>query len=118
MTISDTFAHVAHVAKLTDLPEDDLWVWWDEGAGPILVRRLDERRYVGIMPLMFTHAIIWGYVTDPDGYEDRWCYHNAEAAITAASVWDGTGDPDGWHRHPRTGRRRPDGDPTKEYVAP
>lgn len=32
--------------------------------------------------------------------------------------WDGTGEPDGWMRHPVSGRRRPGGDPGKEYVNP
>ena len=31
---------------------------------------------------------------------------------------DDESEPSGWHRHPATGRRRPDGDPTKEYVRP
>lgn len=34
----------------------------------------------------------------------------------AFATWDGTGDPDGWIRHLGTGRRRPGGDPSKEYV--
>jgi hypothetical protein len=25
-------------------------------------------------------------------------------------------EPKGWFRHPRTGRRRPGGDPAKEYI--
>lgn len=51
-------------------------------------------------------------------YEDCWCYGSVKAAVKAAEVWDGEGDPpDGWHRHPASGRRRPDGDPKKEYVA-
>ncbi len=32
--------------------------------------------------------------------------------------WEGEGEPTGWFRHPRTGRRRPDGDPEREYVMP
>jgi hypothetical protein len=28
----------------------------------------------------------------------------------------GVGEPQGWHRHPNTGRRREDGDPTKETI--
>jgi hypothetical protein len=32
-------------------------------------------------------------------------------------AWDGDGEPDGWSRHPPTGRRRPGGDPDKEYVS-
>lgn len=110
---------IYHLSQLP--PEvDGQWYWWKQADGikPQLIRRLDDRRYVSVMPLIYTQAIIWGYVGDLDCYEDRWCYHTAEAAILAASAWDGTGEPEGWHRHPRTGRRRPDGDPTKEHIAP
>jgi hypothetical protein len=31
-------------------------------------------------------------------------------------MWDGTGEPEGWFRHPASGRRRPDCDPAQEYV--
>ena len=34
----------------------------------------------------------------------------------AMQVWDGTGEPSGWCRHPATGRRRPGGDPATEFV--
>jgi hypothetical protein len=53
---------------------------------------------------MFTQAII----TDIDawGYNDRWCYHSHLAAAQALEGWDGDGEPEGWHRHPKTGRRR------------
>lgn len=122
--MSDTFpdytAFLTTISILPQLPQDtSVWVWWKDGdddTKPLLVRRLDDRRYVGIMPLIYTHAVIWGYVTDAWGYEDRWCYHDAKSAIAAASRWGGTGEPEGWHRHPATGRRRPDGDPNKEYV--
>jgi len=33
-------------------------------------------------------------------------------------AWDGEGEPTGWMRHPASGRRRPGGDETKEYVNP
>jgi hypothetical protein len=32
------------------------------------------------------------------------------------NAWDGVGEPAGWFREPATGRRRPDGDPAREYV--
>lgn len=69
-----------------------------------------------IVPLMFTHAII---LCDPrfmNGYEDRWCYHTYAKAKAALEAWDGTGEPTGWHRHPATDRRRPDGDPLRERI--
>ena len=37
-------------------------------------------------------------------------------AVATLETWDGVGEPTGWMRHPTTGRRRPDGDPSKEYV--
>ena len=53
-------------------------------------------------------------------YENVWCYRSADVAYLAALAWDGdedAGEPQGWHRHPHSGRRRPDGDAGAEYVA-
>lgn len=69
--------------------------------------------YAAIMPLMFTHAIIIGKIHDVAGYEDRWCYHSYDQAKKALDAWNKIGEPDGWHRHPGTGRRRANGD---EYI--
>jgi hypothetical protein len=40
-----------------------------------------------------------------------WNYHaeHRDAGWRAALSWDGHGEPDGWTRHPETGRVRPDG---------
>lgn len=49
---------------------------------------------------------------------DRWCYETYEAASQALADWDcaaGT-EPDGWHRHPDSGRRRDKSG--KEWVCP
>jgi len=32
--------------------------------------------------------------------------------------WDGEGEPDGWHRHPHSGRRRSNGDAALEVIEP
>ena len=69
-------------------------------------RHLGDGRYAAIMHLMFTAAIITGRIGDEQTYEDRWCYHSSDDACKALAVWDGKGEPDGWHRHPSTGRRR------------
>jgi hypothetical protein len=37
-------------------------------------------------------------------------------AVRELNRWDGQGEPQDWFRHPKTGRRRPDGDPSREYV--
>jgi hypothetical protein len=38
--------------------------------------------------------------------------------VRALHEWDGEDDPDGWVRHLNSARRRPGGDPAREYVAP
>lgn len=53
-------------------------------------------------------------------FDDTWIYdvEQADAGWRAALGWDGQGEPEGWYRHPQSGRRRPDGDPAKEFVRP
>lgn len=80
---------------------------------------LADGRYACVMPLLFTAAIIAGRVGD-DGYDNRWCYESTAAASLALLEWATNDDaePDGWHRDPVTGRRRPEGDKSKEYTNP
>lgn len=47
---------------------------------------------------------------------ERWCYHDHDAAWRAVLGWNGKGDPEGWYRHPLSGRRRHDSDPEREYI--
>jgi len=51
-------------------------------------------------------------------YLDTWIYYldTCDAGWRAALGWDGKGEPEGWYRHVQSGRRRPDGDASKEYV--
>lgn len=91
------------------------WLSQDCGYGDI--RPLNDGRYVAIRQFLFTHAIIVGQIGDRCGVDDRWCYHSYAAAKTALCAWDGTGEPLGWHRHPASGRRRIEGEPTTEYVS-
>jgi hypothetical protein len=66
-------------------------------------------------------SVGWG-----DGYyTDCWIYDaeqpgadQVDAGWRAALGWDGEGEPDGWYRHPQSGRRRPGGDRAKEFVRP
>lgn len=97
----------------------DLLPGWNEERLVWTVKETD-RFYVEVMPLLFTAAIILTDKMHPEGYTDRWCYTSPQAAWAAALAWDPdmAMEPAGWHRHPTTGRRRPDGDPTQEYVNP
>lgn len=65
--------------------------------------------WAGLFQFAFTTAIIVGQMGDECGYSDRWCYATAREAADALGRWDGDGEPDGWHRHPDSGRRRQDG---------
>lgn len=77
-----------------------------------------DGRLACIQPFIFTAGII---TLDPRTYEqeydERYCYHSIAEAKTALAAWKGTGEPNGWHRHLPSNRRRMDGDPAKEYVA-
>jgi hypothetical protein len=52
---------------------------------------------------IFTSAILYGL--EPFGHRDRWCYETMADARRALDEWNGQGEPEGWHRHPATGRR-------------
>jgi hypothetical protein len=64
--------------------------------------------YKAIIPLLYHHMMIMGRMDDAIGYSDRWCFEDFPDALKAFQAWDGTkgSEPDGWHRHPKTGRRR------------
>lgn len=51
-------------------------------------------------------------------YTDTWIYdvEQSDAGWRAALGWDGRDEPEGWYRHQQSGRRRPDGDPAREFV--
>lgn len=106
-------------AQLMTEKYQDVLPGWNEERLVWTVKETD-RFYVEVMPFIYTAAIILTDKMRPEGYTDRWCYKSPQAAWTAALAWDpdATMEPLGWHRHPSSGRRRPDGDPEKEYVNP
>lgn len=70
-----------------------------------------------ITRLLFTHAILADI--EPWGYGDRWCFDSYRAALAGLRAWvaaGGEGEPQGWRRHPDSGRRREGGDPNKETL--
>jgi hypothetical protein len=82
---------------------------------------IDDENYACLCQFAYTCAILKGRWGDRTGYDDRWCFHDAQAATEALVNWFIVDirdpEPSGWHRHTPSHRRRPDGDPTKEYVA-
>lgn len=92
----------------------------DLGDGEI--RDLEDGTYVVAKPLMFHWTLIRGAWDDTLGYFDRWCYADRDGALAALAAFplrpDPRYEPTGWHRHPMSGRRRPDGTSDTEIVAP
>jgi hypothetical protein len=85
----------------------------------VLVRKGNEQ-WVGIKRLMFHWTMHVGRLHDMIGHDERFCYQTFDLAATALTDWmvrEFEDEPENWHRHPNTSRRRPDGDPTREYLA-
>jgi hypothetical protein len=119
------------VSRVTEILNDSRqwcgksYPWDDEGkAWTIKSGTKDGDDWV-VMVTQFIYAsgVLIRYGDDLGGfnfYSDRWCYHLPSAAFAAAEAWDPEtqDEPEGWHRHPQSGRRRTNGDPREEYVAP
>lgn len=69
------------------------------------IREIRPAVFAGIMDLMFTAAIVTCDLGNYSDFSDRWCYTDAAKAKKHLDAWNGNGEPDGWHRHPATGRR-------------
>lgn len=90
---------------------------WQRANDLPYARELPDGRLVAVCHMAFTFRLVVG---DTVGYSQGWDYPSRGLAVCAAVCYDGTGAPlDGWVRHMRAGqpdRRRPDGDPAREYV--
>lgn len=88
--------------------------------GDIIVPEKDgEDRYFVIHRLMYHWTVQVYHYPMWEFYDNRWCFATKEMAVNAVAEWATRafeGEPEGWHRHPPTGRRRTDGDPSTEYI--
>lgn len=77
--------------------------------------------FVDILPMIYTWRVVETPKAAPDSYDRGWCYTARTAAVLAAMAWDPEvhSEPNVWIKAlDGTMRRRTDGDPTREYVAP
>lgn len=93
----------------------------------VALRRLADGRLMVIEPLLMglmRLCIGRPAVMVADGplasWDDEWHYDGGLAALLALALWEPTETPEptGWVRHPRSARRRPNGDPAREEVRP
>lgn len=88
----------------------------------LAAKRLPDQRRLMVMPLF------WGYANlgispkppleNAGVFYDSWQFPTHEAALHAFRTWnpEESPEPEGWDRHVNSGRRRPGGDKSKEYV--
>lgn len=87
------------------------------GGEHLSVRELGDGRAVYLLDMLFGNLRLGIGELGAPGLDDVWCFQadQSDAAWRAALGWDGEGEPEGWYRHPGTGRRRPNGDAAREH---
>lgn len=105
----------AEIKEFTD------WLTQADGGGcEVAVCHVPNGLWYGFKRLMFHWTLVVGEIGNRHEMTDRWCYATDTLAELAMTEWASRGfkgEPNGWHRHPATGRRRPNGDSSKEYIA-
>jgi len=108
--------------QLPDLASAEELKWLAEMAahnGYLAPNPMGNGKWCALSRFAYTCAILTGNMFDDYGYDDRWCFDTFSLALHGLAEWQKRGfdgEPIGWHRHPDSGRRRPDGDPSKEYI--
>ncbi len=82
---------------------------------PLARRVLNDGRILELWRMVFSFRLT---VTLPENdgicWEDAWCYTSQIDGLMAFALWDGRGEPNGWNKHPTSGRWRQDGTPASE----
>lgn len=94
------------------------WAAVRAGGDYLWTSPLGDGRTVFLLPMLHGNLRLGiGELGAPE-LDDVWCYQapHSDEAWRMALGWDGQGEPEGWYRHPQTGRRRPGGDPAQEQV--
>jgi len=73
--------------------------------------------FIAVAPMTYGKGRI--IISDSlDHIDNAWCYKSMHSAIKALADWETTKahEPEGWFRNPIDGRRRENGDPSKETL--
>lgn len=98
-------------------PPDHAGLALDSG-GFLFRRRSEDGRLIAVMPQTYGCACLGIGPGDATWFDDVWDFPSAARAIAEAASWnpDADPEPEGWHRHPKTRRYRPNGNPAQEYT--
>lgn len=107
LTVAVTEREVLAAQRARQSPADFHWI-----------TRLPDGRALFLMPWSGTGAQLSIGALGEDTFTNTWAYHPGytDEAWRAVLGWDGIGEPDGWTRHPASGRVRPDGTPASEGI--
>lgn len=100
--------------------EDDLCYDPDDPFfGYVKGRVLPDGTMIAVMRAAFNSRLVIGDAWHwKAGWDRAYCYATSRQSLEALEKFEGGEPLDGWHRSIHDMRRRPDGDPTKEYIAP
>lgn len=86
----------------------------------VVARSLPDGRWLMVVPGVCNGRLLVDRDLDDQMWEEEYAYPTVSTALLALISWDPATapDPDGWVRHIPSYRRRPDGDPANEYIAP
>jgi hypothetical protein len=81
-------------------------------------RTLPDGSIMAVGPMSLSNGRLYVDVHH-GGYENCYCYDSLELATAALHAFNPETDeePTGWKRHPYSGRRRPGGDASLQYIA-
>ena len=80
-------------------------------------RELKDGTIIAVGPMAFGNGRLFMDV-NVNGYEDCYCFDSMDEATKSMNEYipESGIEPQGWKRHPFSGRRRPNGDASKEWV--
>lgn len=80
-------------------------------------RELPDGTILAVGPMAFGNGRLFVDINDY-GYEDCYCYDSLQLAEESMQKYNPEIDkePEGWKRHPFSGRRRINGHPSTEYI--
>lgn len=76
--------------------------------------------YIDVVQMIYNWRIVTTPKDSPESYDRGWCFEGRDVLppLIAALAWDPETEPEptGWVKEVHTGRRRPGGDASQEYI--